>query len=257
VVDFKDTGVRMSLIHDALKKAQAPSADEGKKEFPQFLQDNPQEEGKSISKKRTLVLAILLVISLFFLVYQKFFAGKPQAITAAQNAAKSSGKMLEDSKTKQAEVIRLKEEAFKSFKKDNFEDAWIRLSTASQLDPQDSQIWNNMGLVSKRKGDVAKAREFFEKSLQLKPECPECLNNLAVLDIDEGNLKQAQGRLTKALSLNPQYADATFHLALTQEQQGDISKAVIFYKKYLELATDASPQLVDQVRRHILDLGSE
>jgi len=246
----------MSLIHDALKKAQAPSPDAAKTEFPQFLQDVPDGEGKPKLNVRTIVLAIILVGTIGFLVYQKFSPEKPPKPAAAV-ADKSAATTVEDEKSRQAEVSRLKEEAIKAFRQNNLDDAWVRLSTASQIEPRDAQLWNNMGLVSKRKGDIAKAREFYEKALQIKPDYPECLNNLAILDMDEGNFELAQERLVKALSLNPQYADAAFHLAVVAEEREDIRLAVSFYKKFLSLAKDGEPQLLEDVRRHVATIESE
>lgn len=243
----------MSLIHDALKKAQAPSGTSGKTEFPQFLQDSPGDKEKS-KKTRIIVFAVILVGAMIYMGYDKFFAGKKGAPKPAGSVGAVAS---DDTSARQDEAKHLKDEAMKSFQQNNLDDAWIRLSTAGQLNPLDADIWNNMGLISKRKGDVVKAREFYEKSLQMKPDCVECLNNLAVLDMDEGNPTKAKERLTKAMSLDSNYADAAFHMAVIEEELGDVRLAVAYYKKFVELKRNAPQKLIDDVRRHVDDMESE
>lgn len=243
----------MSLIHDALKKAQPPAGSPGKTEFPQFLQDTPEDKEKKKKNLRIIVLVVILAGAMTYMAYDKFFAGKHAKAPAVAAAIPKA----EDAKSKQAEADRLKEDATKAFHQNNLDEALVRLTAASQLNPLDAEIWNNMGLISKRKGDAVKARDYFEKALQIKPECPECLNNLAVLDIKEGALDQAKERLSKAMSLSPDYADAAFHMAVISEEQGDKRLAAAYYKKFLSLKKDAPQKLMDDVRKHVEDLESE
>lgn len=244
----------MSLIHDALKKAQAPSAGSPKADFPQFLKDGSPDKEKIKKNIRIIALAVVLFAAMVYMVYDKFYAGKSKPITSKASAVTAEA---DDPKARQEQADKLKEEGIKAVKANRLEDAWIRLSTAGQLDPLDATVWNNMGLISRRKGDVIKAREFFEKALQIKPECPECLNNLAILDMEDANYPQAKERLAKALSLNPQYADAAFHMALIAEEQGDFRLAAAYYKKFIETKKDAPGDLLDQVRKHVTDLETE
>jgi len=247
----------MSLIHDALKKAEKPLPETGKERFPQFMQDPKEALDKPKSNVRVIILVIILVCSLGYMFYQKFYAGRPHKPFFSESTKKPSADAAASKGGKQGETVRLKDEAVNSFRQNNLDDAWVRLSTASQIDPHDPQIWNNLGLISRKRGDIVKAREYFERALQIKPEYPECLNNLAVIDINDGNFDIAQERLRKAFSINPQYADAAFHLALIAEKSGDIRVATSFYKKFLELAKDADPQFSEDVKRHVANIEVE
>jgi tetratricopeptide (TPR) repeat protein len=243
----------MSLIHDALKKAQSPAEAAGKTEFPQFLQDTPEDKEKKKKNLRIIVLVIILAGAIAYMVYDKFFAGRPPKPAVAPVAAAKAV----DTKTKEAEAEHLNEDAVKSVLQNNLDEAMVRLTAASQMDPLNAEIWNNMGLVSKRKGDAVKARGYFEKALQIKPDFPECLNNLAVLDMSEGALDLAKERLSKAMSLDPDYADAAFHMGIIAEEQGDNRLAAAYYKKFLALKRDSPQKLMDDVRQHVDDLESE
>ena len=241
----------MSLIHDALKKAGAPSENQDRSQLPQFMQEMAEDKPKS--NIRIIVLVVILVAAGIYMVYDRFVAGKPRPIARVAASADA----LDEAKSKEIQIKRLKSEAIKSFSKNNLEDAWVRFSTAGQLDPTDHEIWNGMGIVSKRKGDIVKSREFFEKALQMKPDYPECLNNIAVLDMDEGNLNGAKERFAKALSLRSDYADPAFNLAIIAEQEGDLRLAAAYYKKFIELKKDAPQKLLDDIRTHVTDIESE
>ena len=247
----------MSLIHDALKKAEKDTPDAGRGRFPQFMQDSKDPLNKSKLNTRVIVLVVILICALGYLYYEKFYTGKSNKMFLSDLAKQSTADVSPEEKTKRGEVVRLKDEAVKSFRQNNLDDAWVRLSTASQIDSNDPQIWNNLGLMSKKRGDIVKAREYFERALHIKPDYPECLNNLAVIDIDDGNLDIAQERLRKAFSSNPQYADATFNMALVAEKRGDTKVATGFYRKFIELAKDADPQLLEDVRRHVAVIETE
>ena len=240
----------MSLIHDALKKAQSPEQGSPKGEFAQFLGEATDEKDKKKSI-RIIILAVVLVGSIVYITYNKFFSTRQGTEPRHANLKTSAAG---DAQSKQIEARRLKGDAVRAFSQNRLDEAWIRLTTAGQLDPLDYEIWNNMGLISRRKGDMIKARDLFEKALQIKADCVECLNNLAVLDLDEGNVSQAREKLSKAMSINPNYADAAFHMAIIEDQQGETRLAIAYYKKFLELKKDAPQKLIDDVRRHVGDL---
>lgn len=249
----------MSLIHDALKRIEQPVKESSDKSIPKHLQIPGEEDEAFDSRKKTrlLALVVVLIAVVGYFIYQKIFMGKlddTRVQAQIMDAAPAQTNILNG---RREEVVQLKETAVKSFELGNLDDAWVRLSTAGQLSPTDSEIWNNMGLISKRRGENGKAREFYEKAIQLKADCAECLNNLAVLDMDEGDFSSALELLEKAISIREEYPEAFFHLAIISEKQGDFITAVDYYKKFLATSKSASTQFLDEVRKHVTDLASE
>lgn len=237
----------MSLIHDALKKA------EGENKPPVNNPIMPVPEGSEVKRliaPRTLVLVVLLVLSLGYFIYAKYLAGP-----ADKKVGPSQLKIAATAEPAKVDnVALLKRRGTDAFKSDDYESAWSNLSAAQNLSPQDAEIWNNMGLVAKKKGDNAKARECYQKALQLKPEYPEALNNLAMLEWSEENLQKAVELLNKALAISPAYPEANFHMALIYDTEQNKTKAVEFYKRFLDVSGSFPSNIVDAVRDRLMEI---
>ncbi|TAL18319.1 tetratricopeptide repeat protein [bacterium] len=64
-------------------------------------------------------------------------------------------------------------------------------------DPSNFSAWNNLGILSRRAGEVAKAEEYFRKALELRSGAPAALGNLIDLLTETGR----QGEIPGLLSL--------------------------------------------------------
>lgn len=236
----------MSLIHDALKKA------EKKDRLPigsgLASLEEATESAKKGLPKRTIVLAAVLVVALAITAYinlkPKRDASAPQVPVAA-DVQKDLGKQ-------DAEL--LKKKALNAYGADDFVTANSNLSAALDINSTDPELWNNLGLVSKKQGNIAKARSSYEKALELKPDYPEALNNLAVMEMDAGNATRATQLLERALKLKPAYPEANFNLAHLYETKGEKAKAVEYYKRFLDVSGSFSSSVVDAVRNHIMEI---
>jgi tetratricopeptide (TPR) repeat protein len=243
----------MSLIHDALKKAQEEAH---KKEGVPLgsgvmSMGDAVETGRKLPPTRTLVLAGVLVVALGVFAYMRFVPKdvvKPEAGAGDILVPKNAETIGKD------DVGMLKKRAVNAFKTDDLESAWSSLSTASNLDPKDPEIWNNLGLVAKKRGDAAKARECYQKALDLKPQYPEAMNNMAMVEMEGGNLSKAMELLEGALKITPAYPEANFNLALLYEQKGDKKKAVEYYKRFLEVGGDFPSNVIDKVRDRLMEI---
>ncbi|HPQ80589.1 MAG TPA: tetratricopeptide repeat protein [bacterium] len=237
----------MSLIHEALKKAQ-----DKEKALPGSGLASFQEQvepPKSGLNMRTIVLGSVLLLAVGFFVYTKFLSGDKDASKAPTPAPAIAPQAIGEK-----DAGRLKKNAIDAYTADDLDSAWASLSTASNLDPKDPEIWNNMGLVARKRGDLLRARQCYEKALEIKPDYPEALNNIAVLSLQGGDVAKAQGYLEKAVKLSPAYPEGNFHLAMVYEQKGEKSKAVEYYKRFLEVSGNLPSNMVDQVRDHVMGL---
>ena len=238
----------MSLIHDALKKAG------GKKERPPVgsglvsFQETDESTRRAVPT-RTIILAVVLVVVIALSLYLRL-SDRHKEMKFYQPVVPEAG-TRESSKMN---VAQLKSRAADVYRSDDLDAAWSILSTANRLDDQDPEVWNNLGLVARRSGDVTYARKAYQKALQLKPDYPEVLNNLAVLEMKAGNNAEAKKLLEKVLELVPAYPEANFHMALLYDQKGKKDQAIDYYKRFLEVSGDFPSNIVDAIRDHIVEI---
>lgn len=237
----------MSLIHDALKKAQDKESAPLGSGLASF--QDPVEPPKEGGGKRTIVLGAILVLALGFFVYTKLTPDKEQAAPAPAPMPAVMPQQIGEQ-----DAGRLKRSAIDAYKADDMDSAWRNLQAAASMNDKDPEIWNNMGLVARKRGDLLKAREFYDKAIELKPDYPEALNNLAVLSLQGGDVEKARELLEKAVKLAPAYPEANFHMAMVLEQKGDKAKAIEYYKRFLEVSGSLPSNLVEQVRDHVVEI---
>ena len=134
----------MSLIHDALKKAQKGKRAELGSGIAS-MEESTEMTKKGIPK-RTVILAVVLVIALVIFAYLRF---KPKSADTASSAPvpKAAGSVEDMVK---GDVGMLKERAIEAYRSGDMGAAWSNFSTAVNLDPQDPELWNNLGLVAKK-----------------------------------------------------------------------------------------------------------
>ena len=238
----------MSLIHDALKKAQDKEAAPLGSGLASF-QDAATPPPKEGMNKRTLVLAAVLTLAVGFFVYSRLVPPKEETSAPPVPAAAIQPQNFGDQ-----DAARLKKGGVEAYNADDIDRAWSSLQAANKLDEKDPETWNNMGLVARKRGDLLKARECYEKAIELKPEYPEAMNNLAVLSLQGGDIAKARELLEKAVALSPAYPEANFHLAILYEQKGDKAKAIEYYKRFLEVSGSLPSNIVDQVRDHVVEI---
>lgn len=237
----------MSLIHEALKKVQdkeKASLGSGLASF----QPSPEEEKPRFPKRAVILGAVLLLLAVYF-AYTKFVSKRET--NAPQKSAESA---TSQPSAAGQDVSLLKKNAFEAYHLEDFDAAWASLSAASRLDQNDPEIWNNLGLVARKRGDMSQAREAYQKALELKPEYPEALNNLAVLEMQAGNNTGARELLEKAINISPAYPEANLHLALLCDQKGEKQKAIEYYKRFLGNGRSYPVSITDSVRSRVMEI---
>jgi len=237
----------MSLIHEALKKAQEAQKDPIGSGVPSI--EGAAELSKNRFSKRTIFLAVLLAISVGIFAYLRLKPkpGDVSAVTPKQPAAEAQ-------KPQESDVALLKKRAVESYKSGDYNAAWSNLSTALNLQKGDPEIWNNLGLVEKKRGNDEKAREYYLQAIELKADYMEALNNVGVLDMQLGNNTSAIDHFTKALKVSPAYPEANFNLAFLYDMRGDKVKAAEYYKRFLSVGGNFPGNVIDSVRSRLMEL---
>jgi len=158
---------------------------------------------------------------------------------------------------------------------------------ATRLSPNAAHLWNEMGAVYMKLGEIDKARESFQRSLELDPGYYETYLRLGQLELQEENWQAAydayeqaarirprdpraysgmayalakMGRIEEAIAANQQVLklrpgdiSGLQNLALLYQQQGEYDKALSYAKKALEAAPESQKDrlqaLVDQIEK--------
>ncbi|HPW45614.1 MAG TPA: tetratricopeptide repeat protein [bacterium] len=237
----------MSLIHEALKKAQEAQKDSIGSGVSSI--EGAAELSKNRFSKRTVVLAILLAISVGIFAYLRL---KPKPGDVAAVAPRQP--TTEAQQPQESDVALLKKRSIESYRNGDYNAAWSNLSAALNLQKGDPEIWNNLGMVEKKRGNDEKAREYYMQAIELKADYMEALNNVAVLDMQLGNNTSAIDYFTKALKVSPAYPEANFNLAFLYDVRGDKAKAAEYYKRFLSVGGNFPGNVIDSVRSRLMDL---
>ncbi|WP_162814039.1 tetratricopeptide repeat protein [Vibrio tetraodonis] len=104
--------------------------------------------------------------------------------------------------------------------------------------PNNSMVWNILGVASKSVGNMDQALEAFEQVIDLCPENVGGYNNIAVVLRDKGKPQEALGYYQKALALKPDYAEAHNNKGVVLRDLGNLKDAVKAYQQALTINPD-------------------
>ena len=107
-----------------------------------------------------------------------------------------------------------------------------------QLNPQDAEALNNLGVTLKEQDRLDEAEINFRKMITLKPDYAEAHYNLGNTLQKLRRLDETEASYTQAIALKPDYAEAHSNLGNTLQKQGRLKEAETIYKKTIELKPD-------------------
>ena len=116
------------------------------------------------------------------------------------------------------------------YRLDQLDDAEKHLRKAVHLDPDVTQAWLTLGIIAFRKGELEAGLAALSQAVYLEPDNAHAHMYLGVLVRKRGWLDAAEDELRKAVELDENYAEAHFNLAMV----------------YMEL----KPPAIELARRH-------
>lgn len=159
---------------------------------------------------------------------------------------------------------------------------------ALDRDPQNADLYNNVGMLYKSTGEADRAEDAYRHAVALNPKLAAAWSNLGVLLSERGRRKEAIAALQQAIAVDPtnvgvkvnlalQYhaaglytdarrlleeavrasptmAEAQYAFARTLEALGDRSSAIQHYDLFLSTSNGRFPQLERQVTQHLATL---
>lgn len=94
----------------------------------------------------------------------------------------------------------------------------------------------NLGLVHRERGDLAAARDAWERAVAVEPTHALALTQLGNLAQMAGELEAAAAYYRRALTLRPELPEALFNCALALERQGDRAAARTLFARFVAVA---------------------
>nr|WP_166158107.1 tetratricopeptide repeat protein [Neochlamydia sp. AcF84]NGY95900.1 hypothetical protein [Neochlamydia sp. AcF84] len=150
---------------------------------------------------------------------------------------------LEDNSPKTQGDITLRLFQFEEAKK------WYRV--AKKADPQNASIFNALGLINQKQGNLPKAAKYFEQAIEIVikhygenyPNLASYYNNRGILYQHQGNLDKAAEYVNKSLEIgrkffgeNPNMIATRYgNLGLIYQEQGNLALATKYTKKAIKL----------------------
>lgn len=257
----------MSIIHDALKKAQQ------KKEAEYEHSAGDPGTGEGIHKTTPRVLAVLAVlVGITALVVTGFrIAGTFTRGDRENTSLQTTTPVPPPQSTGRNDVVKIKVSSLETPGTSDLARQAERLFWLGDLtgaeemfrkallngDGNDPELSNNLGLVQMKKGDLAQALKLFDHAIGEDPGLKEAFCNRGVVFRKMRQYSNAKSDLEKALSMAPDYSHAQFNLATVYEAMGQKADAITYYRKYLS-NPDRTPGLDEPlIRQRVSALEAE
>lgn len=257
----------MSIIHDALKKAQSVGKGTGPED--QRPGKGPPGSGWELRSVLLIIAIVVGVAALGTIVWRIGSVIKARSIiakaggsaqvqsekTVAGNTPVKLKPEMESESAISDESLRNAERLLRIGDLDAAEEGFRKVLGSGKGDK--SELLCNLGLVLKRKGKYKEAIKLYDEALGIRPDFAEALNNRAVLFRKMKQYVRAEADLNKALELKKGYSEAQFNLAAVYEASGKKLRALDAYRNYLS-NPDRDPGLVDpRVRQRISFVEAE
>ena len=109
---------------------------------------------------------------------------------------------------------------------------------ALEIKPDYAEVYFNMGVALKDKGDLNAAIDCYKQAIIIKPNYAAAYNNMGNILTDKGNPEAAIDCYKQAIIIKPNYAVAYNNMGSAQKDTGDQDAAIVSYKKALKIRPD-------------------
>ena len=139
-------------------------------------------------------------------------------------------------KTKLNEVRALNKKGENLFAKGEFDDALTNFQKAYNIDPNDAEINNNLGVIYCHQGDHKKASEYYKKAISLQPENVTFKKNLAEIKyVILGQAQEALQIYVNILQTHPDDIEVLLGLGKICIDLEKFDDARVFFNRVIEL----------------------
>lgn len=130
---------------------------------------------------------------------------------------------------------KLFEQAVEFFNKKDYDKSKTLYEEILKINPKSSNIYGNLGVIYKIKGDINTAIKYYVTAINLNPKNTLVYNNLGNAFKEIKNYKMAIKVYTDALKINPKDFNMFNNLGIVFELIGDSNRAIEAYKQAVKI----------------------
>jgi tetratricopeptide (TPR) repeat protein len=156
-----------------------------------------------------------------------------------------------ETEVKNVNLDELLKRATRAVEKGRYREAITDLEIVTEMVPEHSEAWNNLGVANLLVGDMDQAEKSFRSGLEQDPENPQMIKNLiqTLLQMDS-KVEEGMNLLVRFIQLRPSDPDAMYMLGRCLQAGKDYPRARAVFDKVLEL--DNSYELAREALREML-----
>ena len=125
--------------------------------------------------------------------------------------------------------------AVKNHQKKNFQAAKKLYEQILKIDPNNTEAYNNLGLIFSTLGELQKSLDCYKKAIEIKPKLTSTHNNLGLLYEKFKDNQKAISCYQQSIQIDPRYTLAYFNLGNVYKILGKYKEAKNSYKKAIEI----------------------
>ncbi len=118
---------------------------------------------------------------------------------------------------------------------ERYDEALNTCEKALRINPDLNEVYNLMGIASRRSGKINRAIQYYKKVLKSRPDYPKVHYNLGIAYMKRGDVDLAVSAYKKAIGLNPNFADPWNNLGYIDLEKGRLDQALEKFKKAIDL----------------------
>jgi len=101
--------------------------------------------------------------------------------------------------------------------------------------PDAFKVWNLVGIVKAKNGQILEATNYFRKVVSLNPKFPDGLHNLGNILVQQEKFDEALIFLKKALDLNPLMTNTFNSIGNIFQKKGNFDNALLYYEQAISI----------------------
>ena len=134
--------------------------------------------------------------------------------------------------------------------KQDYESAEKILLKLSKRNPSVAGVWANLAIAHYHQNETGDAEAAAKRAYELNGNDAEILNLMGLLAVKRGEFKTAEAHYKKAIELKSEFANAHYNLALLFDiYYQDIALAYQYYNRYLSLVGEQDKETADWVEQ--------
>jgi tetratricopeptide (TPR) repeat protein len=167
-----------------------------------------------------------------------------------------TGEKITPHVTGELEAWELYNKAFSLASLGHLDEAIAYYDQVLQLEPKNTDAWNNKGVCLKKQGKNAEALRCYEKAIESDRHNASAWNNKGNLLFSLGNYAEAIVQFNKSIEIEPSNESAWLSRAMAEDRLGLRVEAVQSYQKFIDLKPTQLAAHVEQAKKRLRELRS-